>query len=103
MCASLMFFPRTQFCTNAETLHNGKISFSFSFSFEILQLHLGPCSGDTGSPVMMFSTAKRWILTGIVIRSVKCQMTFLPIINDKITVYLRWFRSINVTGTISVA
>ena len=53
------------------------------------------CEGNSGGPIMHFSTAKRrWILTGIISYGYRCGLRDYIGVYTRISVYIDWIRLI---------
>ena len=62
---------------------------------------LGVCVGDFGGPLMMFTSSQQWTLVGIISYGYGCFNSGKPSVYTRVTAFLDWIRSMNVTGTVT--
>ncbi|CAF2537753.1 unnamed protein product [Rotaria sp. Silwood2] len=60
------------------------------------------CNGDSGGPLMMFTSSQQWVVVGITSYGYGCARAYLPGVYTRVAYYLDWIRSMNVTGAITV-
>ena len=63
---------------------------------------IGICPGDNGGALMMFSTSQQWTLVGIISYGWNCLNSTYPSVNTRVTYFLDWIRSLNVTDAVIV-
>ena len=63
---------------------------------------IGVCPGDDGDALMMFSASQQWTLVGVISYGFGCLNSGYPSVNTRVTYFLDWIRSLNVTGVVTV-
>lgn len=52
---------------------------------------------------MLFTSSRQWMLAGVLSHAESCLNTGLPTIATRVTAYMSWLSSMNVTGTVTVS
>ena len=64
-------------------------------------LILAVCVGDNGGPLMMFTPTRQWVLVGIIDTVYSCPSIY-PSGYTRMTRFLDWIRSMNVTDAVAI-
>ncbi|CAF0979323.1 unnamed protein product [Rotaria sp. Silwood1] len=60
------------------------------------------CNGDSGGPLMMFTSSQQWVVVGITSYGYGCARPNFSGVYTRVVYYLDWIRSMNVTDAITV-
>lgn len=53
--------------------------------------------------MMLFTASRQWVLVGVISHSLSCSNTGFPSVAGRLTSYLTWIASMNITGTVTVS
>jgi secreted trypsin-like serine protease len=69
------------------------IIFPSLIAYSLLSILADTCSGDSGSPLMMFSSNNQWILIGLTSYGFECAQTAYAGVYTRVAAYQDWINA----------
>ncbi len=92
-CSELVADRQVQFCAGTSDFAKGNISFvlrSLKFCFAIF--YIDTCEGDSGGPLMMFTSKKQWFLIGLTSFGEGCARKSYSGVYTRVAAFEDWIR-----------
>jgi secreted trypsin-like serine protease len=72
-----------------------KVSFiCFVFVYCLIIVVTDACQGDSGSPLMMFSPSRQWILVGLTSNGIGCARPMYSGVYTRVTAFENWINAV---------
>lgn len=65
----------------------------FCSSFSFFYLFIGVCNGDSGGPLMMFSSRNQWVLIGLISYGIGCAEATSSAVYTRVAAFQSWISS----------